>query len=177
MIGLNQGMSHIYILSGDNGNGLTHYTLGGKLIADLITGTPNAWSSLYSPNRLASMASSLPSMITHDVQINSQYKRFLQSDISDIEELMPGTGGVLNSIPGRPVAVYKDGEGNVSKFSAICPHLKGVVCWNKTEQSWDCPIHGSRFARDGPQIMGPAKAGLAPLDEAGEAKQQQAVAG
>ena len=177
MIGLNQGKSHVYIATGDAGNGLIHYVLGGKLIADLITNTPNSWSSLYSPKRLASMISSLPGMVAHDLQINSQYKRFLQSDIIDIEDLAPGTGGVLNSGLGKPVAVYKDEQGKVSKFSALCPHLQGVVCWNKTEQSWDCPIHGSRFARDGPQIMGPAKAGLAPMDEEGEAKQAQAVQG
>ena len=116
-------------------------------------------------------------MISHDLQINAQYKRFLQSDILDIEDLVPGTGGVLNGKTGTPVAVYKDEEGKVSKFSALCPHLKGVVCWNKTEESWDCPIHGSRFAKDGVQVMGPAKAGLGPMDEEGEAKQQQAVQG
>ena len=177
MIGLNQGTSHIYILTGDVGNGLVHYALGGKLIADLITKTPNSWSTVYSPKRLISMASSLPSMLSHALQINTQYKRFLQSDIADIEDLVPGSGGVLNSGTSKPVAVYKDGEGNVSSFSALCPHLQGVVCWNKTEESWDCPIHGSRFSKDGVQVMGPAKAGLGPADEAGEAKQQQAVQG
>lgn len=177
MIGLNQGNSHIYIQSGDCGNGLTHYVLGAKIIADLITKTPNPWSSVYSPKRLLSIASSLPSMVTHAVQINTQYKRFLQSDIADMEDLAPGTGGVLNGGTGKPVAVYKDGQGNVSTLSALCPHLKGVVCWNQTEQSWDCPIHGSRFAKDGVQVMGPAKAGLSPMDAAGEAKQRQAVRG
>ena len=116
-------------------------------------------------------------MISHDVQINAQYKRFLQSDISDIEDLAPGTGGVLNTKTSKPVAVYKDGEGKVSTFSALCPHLKGVVCWNGTEESWDCPIHGSRFSKDGVQVMGPAKAGLGPVDKEGEVRQQQAVQG
>ena len=177
MIGLNQGTSHIYILTGDVGNGLVHYALGGKLIADLITKTPNPWSSVYSPKRLISMASSLPSMLSHALQINTQYKRFLQSDIADIEDLALNSGGVLNSGTTKPVAIYKDAEGNVSRFSALCPHLQGVVCWNKTEESWDCPIHGSRFSKDGVQVMGPAKASLGPADEAGEAKQQEAVQG
>lgn len=116
-------------------------------------------------------------MVSHDLQINAQYKRFLQSDISDIEDLAPGTGGVLNPKTSKPIAVYKDGDGTVSKFSALCPHLKGVVCWNGAEQSWDCPVHGSRFAKDGVQIMGPAKAGLGPADDEGQAKQQEAVSG
>lgn len=116
-------------------------------------------------------------MAAHDLQINAQYKRFLQSDISDIEDLAPGEGGVLNSKVSKPVAVYKDDKGKVSTFSALCPHMKGVVCWNRAEQSWDCPVHGSRFAKDGVQVMGPAKAGLGPVDDEAGAKQEQAVQG
>ena len=113
-------------------------------------------------------------MIAHDVQINAQYKRFLQSDIEDVGQLKNGEGGVLNPKTGKPVAVYKDENGNVRKFSALCPHLKGVVCWNQGEKSWDCPIHGSRFGRDGIQIIGPSLAGLSPMDE--DAEQEQKVA-
>ena len=41
-------------------------------------------------------------------------------------------------------------------LSAVCTHLQGVVRWNSFEQSWDCPLHGSRFAADGSVIEGPA---------------------
>lgn len=40
--------------------------------------------------------------------------------------------------------------------SAVCPHLKGILRWNDAEQSWDCPLHGSRFAPDGSVLDGPA---------------------
>ena len=86
-------------------------------------------------------------MVAHDAQINAQYKRFLETDINDIEDLAKGSGGVINSKTSKPVAVYKDGEGEVHKFSALCPHMKGVLCWNKSEESWDCPVHGSRFSK------------------------------
>jgi Rieske Fe-S protein len=43
----------------------------------------------------------------------------------------------------------------------VCPHLGGVVRWNDQEQSWDCPVHGSRFAPDGTLLEGPATEGLA----------------
>lgn len=160
-IGRNQGNKNIFIVTGDSGNGLTHGVLAGKLIADEITGEPNSWSSVYSPKRVASTIKTAPSIIAHDLQINAQYKRFLQSDITDIEDLVPGSGGVLNSKTGSPVAVYKDENGMVTKVSALCPHLKGVVCWNATEKSWDCPVHGSRFGTDGMCVQGPAKMGLA----------------
>jgi glycine/D-amino acid oxidase-like deaminating enzyme len=97
-IGKNWGNDKIYIVTGDSGDGLTHGTLAGRLIADEIEGTPNAWAALYSPKRLGSIIRTLPSVVKHDVQINLQYKRFLQSDITDIEDLEPGCGGILNSV-------------------------------------------------------------------------------
>lgn len=54
---------------------------------------------------------------------------------------------------GRPGTVH---------VSRICPHLGGVVRWNDQEQSWDCPVHGSRFAADGALLEGPATEDLAP---------------
>ena len=173
LIGLNQGRSHTYVVTGDTGHGLTQGVLAGKLIADEIQSIDNPWAELYNPKRLPP-ASSLPSMLTHDMQINTQYKRFLQSDIADIEDLAPGTGGVINASTKKPVAVYKDDKGKTHQFSALCPHLKGVVCWNNVEKSWDCPVHGSRFDKDGICVMGPAKAGLPAIDSAGESAQKQA---
>lgn len=97
-IGKNQGNNHIYVITGDSGDGLTHGVLAGRLLTDEIEGKENSWADLYSPKRLSSILQSLPSMISHDMQINAQYKRLLQSDIQDIEDLVPGTGGVLNSV-------------------------------------------------------------------------------
>ncbi|KAE8556237.1 hypothetical protein EYB25_000937 [Talaromyces marneffei] len=161
-IGKNQGQEHTYVITGDSGNGLTHSVLAGRLIADEIAGIQNPWTSLYSPSRLASITKSLSTMVKHDLQITTQYKRYLQSDIKDIEDLAPNSGGVVhNGLAGQqPVAVYKDGKGNAHELSAVCPHMKGVMCWNAAEKSWDCPVNGSRFGWDGVCIEGPAKKGL-----------------
>lgn len=174
-IGKNQGQKHTFIVTGDSGNGLTHGVLAGKLIADEIEGKENPWATLYNPSRLSSIAKSMPSMIGHDLQINTQYKRFLQSDIQDIEDLPNGSGGVLNSKTSKPIAVYKDESGNVTQYSALCPHLKGVICWNGVEKSWDCPVHGSRFSKEGVCVEGPAKANLSPADDAGKEQQHITV--
>ncbi|MFD6444342.1 FAD-dependent oxidoreductase [Promicromonospora sp. NPDC060204] len=50
------------------------------------------------------------------------------------------------------------------RVSRVCPHLGGVVRWNDQEESWDCPVHGSRFAADGTLLEGPATEGLAPAE-------------
>jgi len=176
-IGLDPGTSHTYIATGDSGNGLTHGVLAGRLLADEIESKPNDWSDLYHPQRKASIVKRAGTMLAHDLQINSQYKRFLQSDIADIEDLANGEGGVMNNTKtGKPTAIYKDDAGKTHSFSALCPHMKGVVCWNRTEKSWDCPVHGSRFSKDGVCVIGPAKGNLEPMDEGGKQTQGQTAA-
>ena len=160
------------MITGDSGNGLTHGVLGGKIIADETNGIDNSWTKLYDPKRIGSVLSSAPSMVAHDVQINSQYKRFVQSDVDDIEDIARGTGGVLNPKTSKPIAVHKDDDGTVHKFSALCPDMKGVLCWNNVEKSWDCPVHASRFSKDG---IHPARGNLGPADDSGQALQEQAV--
>lgn len=59
----------------------------------------------------------------------------------------------------RPVAQCTV-DGVTSEVSAVCPHLYGIVAWNSAEKSWDCPLHGSRFAPDGAVLEGPTTAGL-----------------
>lgn len=71
--------------------------------------------------------------------------------------------------------MYKDEEGKVHKYSALCPHMKGVVCWNSVEKSFDCPVHGSRFSNKGVCVNGPAKANLTPADQAGAEGQEYAT--
>ncbi len=69
----------------------------------------------------------------------------------------PGEGEGLVRLDGPhgPTAVSRT-SGVVRAVSATCPHLGGVVRWNDAEQSWDCPLHGSRFAPGGDVLEGPA---------------------
>ena len=52
-IGHNPGddKNNIYIATGDSGNGITHGTIAGILLKDLILGKNNPWTSLYDPSR------------------------------------------------------------------------------------------------------------------------------
>ena len=40
-----------------------------------------------------------------------------------------------------------------------CPHMGCALKYNSAERSWDCPCHGSRFAKDGELLDGPATDG------------------
>lgn len=183
---------HVYINTGDSGNGLTHGVIAGKLLADLIEGVDNPWAALYNPSRKPKPRT-VPEMISENVNQNLNYSRYIKTDVTDIEQIPMCSGAVMHAglkKLGKPVAVYKDGEGNVTEFSAICPHLQGIVAWNATEQSWDCPgvllirpimksvlltervVHGSRF--DGPTgkcVMGPSNRGLTAENERAEKAQ------
>ena len=51
-IGPNPGNDkNVYIATGDSGNGMTHGTIAGILLHDLILGKKNEWAELYNPNR------------------------------------------------------------------------------------------------------------------------------
>ena len=42
---------NVYIATGDSGNGMTHGTIAGMLLTDLIQNRDNPWATLYEPSR------------------------------------------------------------------------------------------------------------------------------
>jgi menaquinol-cytochrome c reductase iron-sulfur subunit len=51
----------------------------------------------------------------------------------------------------------------IALFSPICPHLGCRFNWNKDEQQFLCPCHGSTYTKFGKHMAGPANRGLDPL--------------
>src|SRR5438045_7500049 len=43
---------NVFIATGDSGHGLTHGTIAGILLTDLLQGRDNAWADLYDPGRI-----------------------------------------------------------------------------------------------------------------------------
>jgi nitrite reductase/ring-hydroxylating ferredoxin subunit len=149
---------NVYVATGDSGNGVTHGTIAGLLITDLILSRKNAWARLYDPSRITLRA--LPRFIRENLNVAVQYTDVvLAGAAGSAEEVRPGSGAVV-ARGLHKVAVYRDPEGAISEHSAVCPHLGGIVNWNTLENTWDCPCHGSRFDAAGEVIQGPANSDL-----------------
>ncbi|MFC5494777.1 FAD-dependent oxidoreductase [Nocardioides caricicola] len=73
--------------------------------------------------------------------------------------------GVPDSIRINAAVALEMTSGWVRKIATrddapICTHLGGVLRRNDAEDSWDCPLHGSRFGPDGSVLEGPATCAL-----------------
>src|SRR5678816_2914933 len=155
---------NVYIATGDSGQGMTHGTIAGMLLSDLIQGRKDPWEDLYSPSRIRLKA--LPEYASENINVAGQYADYVTAgDIKSESELRPGEGAIMRDGVSK-IAVHRDENGNVHKLSAVCPHLGCIVAWNSTEQTWDCPCHGSRFSASGKVYQGPANSDLA-ADERG----------
>ena len=154
---------NVFIATGDSGNGLTHGTLAGITISQLITDRPAPYADLYDPARIN--LRSAGEYLRENANMAAQYTNLVTPGEVDSVEAVPTGGGAIVREGASQLAVFRDADGQVFVHSAVCPHLGGIVSFNRAECSFDCPVHGSRFdARDGSCINGPAPKDLAPSD-------------
>ena len=152
----------IFVVTGDSGMGLTHGTIAGMLITDLIVGRKSPWEDVYSPARVPLRAAG--EWAKEDLNMAAQYGDWLTGgDVSSASEIAPGSGAIVRR-GFEKLAVYRDADGRLHERLAACPHLGCIVQWNPGETTWDCPCHGSRFDAYGRVINGPANRDLASAD-------------
>ena len=145
---------NIFVVTGDSGQGMTHGTIAGILLTDLIQGRRNEWSNIYDPARLTSIATI--DFLNESLMVTAHYTDWLTGgEVSSSEEIERDEGCIVRRGLTK-IAAYRDDRGVLHERQAICTHLGCVVSWNSTEQSWDCPCHGSRFDKLGHVINGPA---------------------
>lgn len=155
------GAANVYIATGDSGMGMTHGTIAGLLLRDLILGRANPWADLYDPSRKPVKAAG--AFAKENLNVAGQYLDWATGgDVGSADEVKPGQGAVLRRGLTK-VAAYRDEQGRLHECSAVCPHLGCLVRWNGAGQTWDCPCHGSRFSTEGKVLHGPAVADLEPV--------------
>jgi len=149
---------NVFIITGDSGMGMTHGTLGARLVADLVMGRPSDLASVYSPSRM--MPGALKTLLGENLNMAAQFADWLTGgDVKSADQIPSGHGAVIRSGLTK-LAVYKDDVGKVTTLSAVCPHMGCIVRWNPGEKMWDCPCHGSRFSADGTCMHGPSTTDL-----------------
>jgi Rieske Fe-S protein len=151
---------NVYVITGDSGQGMTHGTLGARLVSDLIVGRENPWAKLYDPTRKTFTRD----FATENANTVKRYVDWVTpGDVKAEADIPKGEGALLREGL-KKVAVYRDESGAIHKCSPVCTHLGCIVQWNGVEKSWDCPCHGSRFDPMGKVVMGPAVDDLKPID-------------
>lgn len=157
------GEPNVYLITGDSGMGMTHGTIGGMLVSDLILGKENPWQEVFEPSRLAtqSITEAVPEIISSTVP----YVDWVTGgDVSSTDEIKPGEGAIIRQGASK-IAAYRDETGKLFTRSAVCTHLGCIVRFNSLEKTWDCPCHGSRFGTDGHPINTPAISPLAEIED------------
>jgi len=150
---------NVYIITGDSGNGMTHATIAGMLINDLILGNKNDWEELYDPSRFKLFTAGKTFFKEVTAGLISYMKTKPDPKENEIESIRRDEGKIVK-MDDKPYAVYRDESDALHIVAAECSHMKCIIKWNGDEKSWDCPCHGSRFTHEGKVINGPANKDL-----------------
>jgi glycine/D-amino acid oxidase-like deaminating enzyme/nitrite reductase/ring-hydroxylating ferredoxin subunit len=175
-IGRNPGNDHVFIHTGDSGQGLTHGVAASLLLSRLISGEPCPWADFYDPSRVRFAGAK--SFVAENISAAMKLvERFSPADLKSVNDLQPGKGAIIADGLTK-VAAYRDEDGSLYQHSAECAHAGCHISWNSLERCWDCPCHGSHFAVDGTAINGPAINRLANVstdNQAGKKKTSERV--
>ncbi|KRE36911.1 hypothetical protein ASG73_11335 [Janibacter sp. Soil728] len=150
-----RGMGHVHVATGFDKWGMTNGVAAALDLSASILGGQMPWS------RPIHRRISRPAAMAHLVGMNASVGLSLVTRAAGValHPLRPGAPAEGEGEVGRrgvvPVA-RSTVDGRSCAVSALCTHLGGVVEWNDAEQSWDCPLHGSRFAATGEVLEGPA---------------------
>src|SRR5207245_1582925 len=96
-IGRNPGdADNVFIATGDSGMGMTHGTIAGVLLTDLIVGRENPWTELYEPSRKSGAA--VKDFIKENVNVAAEYTEvFTPGEVDSIDKIENGEGAIVRS--------------------------------------------------------------------------------
>jgi glycine/D-amino acid oxidase-like deaminating enzyme/nitrite reductase/ring-hydroxylating ferredoxin subunit len=156
------GRRRVLVATGFNKWGFTNAAAGAAVLEATITGAPMPdWAHVFSTARIP--VSGFATLVSANLDVGAHMIGGWVDGLRSHRRPMAGEGRVTRR-GARPVAVSVEDDNTVCSVSGYCTHLGGIVAWNPADRTWDCPLHGSRFGRDGTMHHGPAVADLAPSD-------------
>ena len=127
---------NVYTVTGDSGNGMTHGTIAGMLLTDLILGRHNPWASLYDPGRITLRASA--EFAKETVNVAAQYADWVtKGDVESVDDIPKDSGAVVRrgaarspSIATRPARCTSDRRSaliSVASWRGTRPRKRGIA--------------------------------------------------
>ena len=162
---LPRGGGRIHVATGFNKWGMTNGVAAALSLSARLLGGSMPWADVLADRR--PKPSALLSGLVPNAKVAATLATdWVQAELHGLPEEPPAEGeGVVGRGPrGLPEAVSTV-DGVTCRVSGVCTHLGGVLRWNDAERSWDCPLHGSRFAPDGALLEGPAVEDLARIED------------
>jgi Rieske Fe-S protein len=164
IMGPMEGVVNRYVLTAFGTWGMTNATAGAAIVREAITGSEHEWASTFAPGAHHFKGGATDALKENVKAVGGHLVGDrLRPHGGDVDALSPGEGDIF-TVDGREVAVCRGRDGALNAVSATCTHLGCIVGWNSSEQTWDCPCHGSRFAPDGEVVSSPATAPLDPVE-------------
>lgn len=159
---LPRGGGKIFTATGYNKWGMTNAVASALAITSAVLGGHMEWASVLREHCLGFTAAG-EALRSNAVTAGRLISDWTLTELRALDKVAdPAEGeGIVARDGVEPVAVSRV-NGLLCRVSGVCTHLGGILNWNAAEQSWDCPLHGSRFAANGTLLEGPAVHDLTP---------------
>ncbi len=154
------GNEKIFVATGFNKWGLTAGVAAALILSGRILGGRMDWARAFAAWSLHEVTG-LTTAMQANLEVGFHMTKGWLAPIARSRTSTPSEGGEVGGLPWHLQARCAV-DGVQHRVSPVCPHLGGIVNWNDADKSWDCPLHGSRFAPDGTLLEGPATRGLTP---------------
>lgn len=148
------GHDKISVATGFDKWGMTNGVAAALALAARILGGRMDWAAAYaswSPHEL----SGIPTAVQANLAVGFNLAKGWIAPMTRIGTAAVEDCGVVSGPPWH-LEAHSVVDGIARTVSPVCPHLGGIVNWNDADKSWECPLHGSRFAPDGTLLEGPA---------------------